>query len=133
MEPTRFVRKKFFVEGYRIDKNNMQFVAMWCQGSIVPDGENTFIRVPVINAKNARQSEGHVGMWVLKSLQGGRDTFKVYTEEWLDKTFDEVDKDDLEEPTVAIIEKVDNVRPFRAPVPRPSPTIFSGSTDGRVI
>lgn len=126
-QPTRYVRKPFFVDGFKIDRENMQFVAMWCQGTIIPDGENTFIRVPVINAKNARQSEGHIGMHVLKSMQGGRDTFKVYTQKWLDETFDELPKDEDEE------EIVDNVRPFRPPAPRPTPALFSGSTDGRVI
>jgi hypothetical protein len=122
------MRQPFFVEGFQVDKENMQFVAEWCQGAIIPSSDGkSFIRVPVIGAKNARQTEAHIGMWVLKSMHGGRDTFKVYTEEWLLKTFVEVPGSNSENPLAPVFEggrpEGGNVLPL--PRSTPSPAMFS--------
>jgi hypothetical protein len=135
MKATRYMRKPFFVEGYQVDEDNMQLVAEWCQGVVIPGPPKDFVRVPVVGAKSARQSEARIGMWVLKSMQGGRNTFKIYSDEHLHATFVEVpgdeDKPDRDEGTRRSSDNV--VRPFRVPAPSTEVMFNEPNTNARVI
>lgn len=100
MKATRFMRRPFFVRGFPVTEQNMEAVAQWCEGHVIETDEKRFIRVPVHNAKNIRQTEAHVGAWVLKSRYIGRVSFKVYTEDWLNKDFVEAPDDTDEEEVI---------------------------------
>lgn len=118
------MRKPFFVEGHQVTAKNMQEVADWCQGVVVTpeDGKDKFVRVPVVGARTPKQSEARIGCWVLRSLQGERDTFKVYADYSLIKQFDQVPGSDGEEPTTQTVPPQStgsNVRPIR-----PTPAMF---------
>jgi hypothetical protein len=91
-----FIRIPFLVVGYQLTANDddLNFIADWCDGMIFGDNEhNTYIRVPVNNPTgNRRRYEARVGDYILRIGS----SFKVYTKEWLDKTFLEVPE--FEEP-----------------------------------
>jgi hypothetical protein len=112
------MRKPFIVTGYKVTENNMDAIARWCEGHVIRDTERPFIRVPVIRPSNPRQTEAYVGTSVLLSnTPRGDKSFKVYTQEWLDKNFfvipDEIEDDDentqdLSEARKKLAEKNDN-------------------------
>lgn len=92
MRPTTLMRKPFFVTGYEVTKENMNDVAKWCEGHIVEDNDGrSFIRVPVTRPAHDDQTKAYVGTWVLLSQTNGRRNYKVYTQEWKDKIFTELD------------------------------------------
>lgn len=96
MKATRFLSKPFIVTGFRVTERNMNIIAKWCEGSVViTDDGRAFIRVPVSNARTKKQTEAHVGTWVLKSKYGREDTFKVYTQDWVDRQFDVIPEDEI--------------------------------------
>lgn len=82
------MRQPFFVTGYKVTDENMEIIARWCEGRVIDDGEKSFIRVPVNRATNIKQTQAYVDMWVLMSFtERGDKSFKVYSQEWLDKQF----------------------------------------------
>lgn len=96
MRATRFMRQPFYVMGHKVTEENMEAIARWCEGHVIRDTDRPFIRVPVDRPTNKRQTEAYVGTWVTLSRQHGAKSFKVYTEEWLDKNFISLPEDDLE-------------------------------------
>lgn len=95
MKATMFMRQPFYVAGYLVTDNNMDAIAKWCQGHVIRDSEKPFIRVPVDRATHKRQTEAYVGSWVTLSRQREEKSFKVYTEEWLEKNFIRLPDNDL--------------------------------------
>lgn len=65
------------VEAVQISASNMAECAEWCGGTVVGEGDSAFISVKTHRPLNKRQSEGHVGDWLVK--QGKN--FKVYLPE----------------------------------------------------
>lgn len=95
--PVRFMRIPFFVSGYQVTEENMNAIAKWCEGHVIQNSDNPFVRVPVNRATNKRQTEAYIGTWVIVSVQRGERSFKVYTEEWLRKQFFEIPPEALDE------------------------------------
>lgn len=112
MEATRFMRIPFFVTGYQITEDNMEDIARWCQGHVIHGADDSFVRVPVYRAAHPRQTEGRVGEWVIVSIQRGRRSFKVYTDEWLRKQFIEIPTEPVDEgiPDVSFEERTGKTR-----------------------
>lgn len=85
-----FIRKPFVVGGVQITPLNVEEVAKACGGELRHDGKKegnfsrTYIKVPVKQAINERQTEGHIGDWIVKQ---GR-TFKVYPNKQFNSTFE---------------------------------------------
>jgi hypothetical protein len=87
LQATRYMRVPFFVTGHRVTEENMEAVARWCEGSIIETGNRRFIRVPIANVRNVKQTEAHIGDHVLKSDFSGRFVFKVEKDEWIGQRF----------------------------------------------
>lgn len=101
LEATRYMRKPFFVTGHQVTTENMRAVAEWCGGEICTIGDRVFIRVPILNVKNIKQTEANLGDHILKMEFGGRFNFKIERDEWLTDRFVQVEillslDDDLE-------------------------------------
>lgn len=88
VKATQFVRMPFVAQGFKVEEDNMEAIATWCQGNVVR--ENTprpFVRVPVDRPTNQKQTQAFVGTWVLVSVFENTKTYKVYRPEWLERTF----------------------------------------------
>ena len=74
----KYDRRPLQVEGVQVTEGNMESVAAWCGGEVIPTKgpRGNYIKVPVIHPLNDSQTRAHVGSWVLFSEKG----FKVYTE-----------------------------------------------------
>lgn len=94
----KYVRKPIYVDAVEVTADNFMELAFWTTGKIesndpdVPlapgtpiDPETQHIKVPVTNARNARQAQAHLGDWVLKTEHG----LKVYTPESFEGAFDQ--------------------------------------------
>lgn len=86
----KFVRKPLYVDVVRINQENMEEVAEWCGGkidTITVDGSAVkIIKLRVHRPLSARQTQGFVGDWVLKT----KSSFKIYTPRAFDKQFEKV-------------------------------------------
>ena len=88
--PETYSRKTFDVEGIQVTAENIDAVASWCNGKVLahkateekPSQE--YISVPVKRALNDRQTQAHIGDWVLKARTG----FKVYTDKAMKGCFE---------------------------------------------
>lgn len=93
MKVIRLMRIPFFTTACQVTvetettEDNMDAVAAWCGGHVIRDTENPFVQVPVDRPTNRRQTEATVGSWVVRSVNRGRASFKVYPDEWLGSTF----------------------------------------------
>lgn len=96
----RFISKPFIITGYQVTAENMQQIADWCQGHVIESGKNPFIRVPVYRVLDPRQTEAYVGMWVTMSIRKGEPFCKVYPQEWLTKSFNELPDDFAQVPLI---------------------------------
>jgi hypothetical protein len=96
----KFVRKPLFVEAVRVTEENFETVARWCFGRICNIDETPvdmsldaeplkqYIHVRVQNYKNVRQTQAHVGDWILYTEKG----YKVYTTKAFQTNFDLVEE-----------------------------------------
>lgn len=128
-EPSWYVRRPFPVLVWRVTKENIATVAAWCNGVIMGEGDTAFIRVPVENPRNSRQTEAHPGQVVMRSKHRGKFKFKVYTQAWLDHDFTSMsggeDYDEAEDTQELVV--IPTQAPpvaFRQPEERPTPVIF---------
>lgn len=129
MKATRYMRRPFIVTGYKVTAENMVAVARWCRGHVIRDTERPFIRVPVSRYTNIKQTEAYIGLSVILSIQRGEESFKVYSDEWLEKNFIPIPReieDETGEQTIDLAqyllpkdEVVENPEP-RDPRPNPS-------------
>lgn len=62
------------VKAVRITAENMAEAAEWCNGTVMGEGDSAYISLKVHRPLNKRQSEGHIGDWLV--LQGKN--FKVF-------------------------------------------------------
>lgn len=62
------------VKAVKITAENMAEAAEWCSGTVVGEGDSAFISLKVHRPLNKRQTEGHIGDWLV--LQGKN--FKVF-------------------------------------------------------
>lgn len=80
MDIKKFVRRSFDVRGVQVTSSNIEEVAKWVSGTIHRRGEegheDRYIKVDVKHPLNERQTQAHVGDWVLKTKKG----VKVYTD-----------------------------------------------------
>lgn len=87
MKATRLFRKPFPAWAHQVTEKNIDTIAEWCQGVVVKNTDRMFIRVPVMNARNPRQTEAGIGCWVVKAKRYNKASFKVYTQRELEKDF----------------------------------------------
>lgn len=106
IKPEKYMRKALYVEAVQVDDSNMEDLAQWCSGRIEQTANNPqegkvatkFIRVPMTNAFNDRQTQAFVGDWVIRSA---RKNFKVYTETAFPRAFDKMTDGISHEQTVS--------------------------------
>lgn len=85
-----FVRKQFPVQAVRVTPQNIEELAESCGGKIMHDGEKEgnfsrdYIKVLVQYPKNERQTQAHIGDWLVKQ---GRN-YKVYLDPAFRATFE---------------------------------------------
>jgi hypothetical protein len=89
LEIKEYVRRPFKVEGVQVTEENMETVAIWCDGRIFKTKDGTpFVKVTITagNPKYSRtyRSRAFVGDWVLDSGK----SFKVYTSKAFEATFE---------------------------------------------
>lgn len=89
---SNYVRKQFTVSAVRVTPMNIDRLARECDGRIMEgDKEGNFsrkfIKVRVAFANSERQTEAHIGDWLVRN---GRD-WKVYTDKAFRKTFEHKD------------------------------------------
>jgi len=109
MQATRFMRLPLIVTGFQVTERNMDVVSRWCEGRIIESARGRFIRVPVNHAKKAWQTEAFPGLWVVKSWQYGRYSFKVYTQQKLDETFSVIPDSYEFTPDLYNLDEIDDV------------------------
>lgn len=85
--PTKFVRKPFYVDAVQVTDENMHEVAQWCGGQVQQELTQVkpYIKVRVHRPLNERQSRAFVGDWVLYGVTGG---YKVYTPKAFENSFE---------------------------------------------
>lgn len=76
MELQNFVRRSFAVKAVRVTKENIWELAEWCGGTVTDIHGDIHIKVDVKRPLNEKQTQAHVGDWVLNTKKG----FKVYNE-----------------------------------------------------
>lgn len=86
LELEDWYRKPFPVKAVRVTFDNIKAVSVWCNGEIHNDGDRIYIQVAVNNAISEKQTQAHIGDWVLKS----KDSFKVYTDTAFQRNFDKM-------------------------------------------
>lgn len=86
IDPTKYVRKAFYVEAVRVSAENMEEVAQWCNGTVCTNdstGKN-YVQVNVVRAMTPRQTRAYIGNHVVRAGAG----FKVYTNQAFTQDFD---------------------------------------------
>jgi hypothetical protein len=111
----KFARKPFYVDAVRVSENNIAEVAEWCKGTIKTTEEGAqFIEVEVYRPINDRQTQAHIGDWVLYAGNG----FKVYTPKAFDKSFERVKTLTKDQADAAGIKVPHEPRPKSRAIPR---------------
>lgn len=83
----RYLRKPLYVQAIQVSEVNLDDVAKWCGGFVMPvvdpipeDVDSSVTRlidVPVVNAFNLRQKQAYPGDYVVKASNRN---YKVYTD-----------------------------------------------------
>lgn len=107
MQATRLMRIPFFATGVKVTEDNMSEIAIWCEGTVIRETAVPFVRVPVNRSTHKRQTEGHIGTWVIRTILRNEPSFKVYDEEWLLKQFMRMDDECLDGLDVVEVEVAD--------------------------
>jgi hypothetical protein len=93
--PKTYERKPFTVQAVQVTDRNIQDVAKWCKGTVVPGERNNkqmdCIEVDVNRPINEKQTRAFPGDWVLKGSGG----WKVYTSRAFNGCFVERVQDSL--------------------------------------
>lgn len=84
INPSKFLRKPFYVDAVRVTEENIEEVAEWCEGEVRSAEKGRYIKVRVRRPLNVRQTCAHIGDWVLSAGSG----FKVYTPKGFKESFD---------------------------------------------
>lgn len=92
------MRVPFFVLGVQVTEDTMDEIATWCQGNVIRENtDRPFVRVPVDRTIHRRQTEAYVGHWVTMSIQGSEKSFKVFTNDYLNRQFFKLPDDGLDQ------------------------------------
>lgn len=89
-----YARKSFPVGAVQATEENLQEIAEWCGGEVQKQETKIknaikieeFVRVPVKNPLNEKQTRAYIGDWVLVV----DDSYKVYTDRAFKKSFEKV-------------------------------------------
>lgn len=79
-----YVKKPLYVEAVRISRTNFEEIIAWCGGKKCWTFKTPYIKVPVHNPRDKRQTMAFVGNWILQTERG----FKVYTNRTFRESFD---------------------------------------------
>lgn len=131
MKPAQFMRIPFMVYGHQVTAQNMDAIAKWCQGYVVRDAPNPFVRVPVNRPTHKKQTEATIGTWVIVSLIRGERSFKVYTEERLASQFISLPNEPWDPGILDLEETPEVENPPRASNVRSIPTQYRPPTNSR--
>lgn len=113
--PTRFMRIPFFVTAWEVTADNLDEIAQWCEGHVITETPQPFVRVPVVRPAHKKMTEAYPGTWVVRSTLRGEHNFKVYTTDRLRNQFAQVGDG-------VIIEGLDDDKVLdEAPQPQPRP------------
>ena len=74
MQVVEYTSKPRTVKAVLVTAENIGEVAQWCKGEIEGEGAAAFIKVKAHRPQNQRQTEGHIGDYI---VQQGKN-FKVY-------------------------------------------------------
>lgn len=85
LQVIRSQRKPFEVDAVQVTAENMEEVAVWCEGFVAENHLDHYIQVKVHKPQSPRQTTAFVGDWVLKTKTGNR----VYTEKAYKESFEE--------------------------------------------
>lgn len=98
MKATRLIRKAFPVIAYQVTEENMEILARWCEGEIIPanpdKGVHLHIRVPTSRPSPKTLVEARVGYWLVGFFHQRRKVFKPYTDARLAREFNFATEDD---------------------------------------
>lgn len=97
----KYVRKPLYVDAVQVTEDNFEEVVRWCAGAGEVRNEDgtpvdkidpskQYIHVRVHNPRDPRQTQAHVGDWILYTALG----FKVYTTKAFQMNFDKVVEED---------------------------------------
>lgn len=85
-----YMRIPFFIQAVRISDENMNGVAEWCGGHVIPDPNGAFVLVPHRGSAPESQYKGIAGSYVTRSVQRGIVNWKVMTSSQLNQQFNSV-------------------------------------------
>lgn len=115
----KFARKPFYVDAVRVSETNIDEVAEWCGGTVVPEHEEgKHVSVEVHRPMNERQTMAFIGDWVLFAGSG----YKVYTPKAFDKSFEKVKtltKAQADEAGITVPHEPRPKKKHQRPVPTP--------------
>lgn len=109
----KYVRKPLYVDAVQVTEENFGDIARWCFGEVGNiDGSpvdptadlnpsEQYIHVRVHNPKNAKQTQAHVGDWILYTERG----YKVYTTKAFLANFRKVDGEPVDMADEASLEQ----------------------------
>lgn len=94
MDIETYQRKTFPVNAVQVTEENLLEVSEWCGGEILEQKTKiknatkieNFIKVPVKNPLNEKQTRAYIGDWVLEADEN----YKVYTDRAFSKSFEKV-------------------------------------------
>ena len=87
LETIRYAKKPFYVNAVQVTEQNIEAVSVWCGGEILTlegPGDVVYIKVPVENPLNEKQTHALVGSWILEATTG----FKMYGNKAFLKNFE---------------------------------------------
>lgn len=86
METKVYNRKPFSVHAIQMTAENAFDIAEWCRGEVRKDSstQQLYVKVNVIKPADERQTQAHIGDWVLRS----GNSFKVYSNKAFNSTFE---------------------------------------------
>lgn len=90
LQTEKFIRKVRPVEAVKVTEENLSQIAGWSRGLVVPAGaignaKETYVHVPVANARRDSDSQAFVGMWVIKE---DFNRFRVLSNKHFKNTYD---------------------------------------------
>ena len=107
----KFIRKPFTIDAIRVTEDNLEQIAKWCGGEFHGETrgkkEVRYIKVPVTNPLNERQTKAYVGDWVLHS----KSSWKSYTNRAFEDSFEEYNVEPVPAEALSVLqEKVNSTR-----------------------
>lgn len=87
--PVAYVRRPFEVLGLPVTSQNLQSLALWCDGLVIEDETGrAYVHVGVKRPAAERLTRAYPGDWILRSESESRGaSFKVYTAKAFENSF----------------------------------------------